>query len=430
MRQSAVMDAVSSHGSDRRQSHVLIIEPSSSGTQLIAAVTRLGHRALVLSHNDADRTVPPAELDRWGAELAVVDTNDLAAVRACASRLAEQRVIAGVLPGFEYYVPTAAVLAAELGLPGLAPEICHRVRDKLQMRQALAAAGIAGPVFRPVAGRDELASVAGQLGFPLVLKPVRSAGSIHVRLVHSPAELRSAYDAIATDATLDLGVSLGPEALVEEFIAGPEFSVEGFVRNGRTVVVSITEKMVSDPPGFIELGHTVPASIDAGCRRLIRDWTAEVVRALGVDCTVFHLELRLRDGVPHVIEFGARLAGDAIPLLIELSNGVDLADIFVRLATGRPIEDIAPLPADSARQVAAIRFFYEPGLEVISSAPAVAELQALPAVISGEVTASPGDRPNCWLDSRSRLGWVMMTGADRPSVDRSWNAVRETVRFS
>ncbi|HEU5268841.1 MAG TPA: ATP-grasp domain-containing protein [Jatrophihabitans sp.] len=424
------MKALSGNGSDRRQSHVLIIEPSSSGTQLIAAVSRLGHRALVLSHNDADRTVPPAELARWGAELVVVDTNDLAAVLACASRLAEQRDIVGVLPGFEYYVPTAALLAAEFGLPGLAPEICLRVRDKLQMRQALAAAGIAGPVFRPVAGRDELAAVAGQVGFPLVLKPTQSAGSIHVTLVHSLAELRAAYDAIVTDATLDFGVSLGPEALVEEFVAGPEFSVEGYVRNGRTVVVSITEKLVSEPPGFIELGHTVPAALDAGCRCVIRDWTAEVVRALGVDCTVFHLELRLRDGVPYVIEFGARLAGDAIPLLIELSTGVDLADIFVRLATDRPIEDITALPTDSARQVAAIRFFYEPGLEVISSAPAPAELHALPAVISGEVTAGPGDRPNCWLDSRSRLGWVMMTGADRPSVDRSWNAVRRTVRFT
>lgn len=408
-------------------SHVLIIEPYTSGLELLAAATRLGHRPLVLSHNAADRVVPPTELEHWDAELAVVDTNDLAAVVSCARRLATQHDIVGVLPGFEFYVPAAAAVAAELGLPGLTPAAGIRVRDKLRMRQALAAAGIAGPAFRSIADRAELAPAAEQLGFPLVVKPTRSCGSIHVTLVRSLAELCAAYDALAADADPVLGTSLGPEALVERFIAGPEFSVEGYVQNGRAEVVSITEKLVSEPPAFVELGHTVPAAIDAGSRRAIRHWTGEVAAALGADCTIFHLELRLRDGVPHVIEFGARLPGDSIPSLIELSTGANLADIFVRLATGSPVNNSS---SGSASRVAAIRFFHEPGLEVISSAPTAAELCALPDVVSGAITARPGDRPNRLMDARSRLGWVMLTGADRPSVDRSWTAVRDLVRFS
>jgi biotin carboxylase len=171
----------------------------------------------------------------------------------------------------------------------------------------------------------------------------------------------------------------------------------------------------------------VPASLDAGSRRAIQNWTAEVAAALGADCTVFHLELRMRDGEPYVIEFGARLPGDSIPSLIELSTGVNLADIFVRLATDRPVENAS---SDSASRVAAIRFFYQPDLEVISCAPAAAEFTVLPDVVSGAITAGPGDRPNCRRDARARLGWVMLAGADRPSVDRSWTAVREQVRFS
>jgi len=54
------------------RSHVLIIEPYTSGLELLAAATRLGHRPLVLSHNAADRVVPPAELDRGGAEVACI----------------------------------------------------------------------------------------------------------------------------------------------------------------------------------------------------------------------------------------------------------------------------------------------------------------------------------------------------------------------
>jgi hypothetical protein len=80
--------------------------------------------------------------------------------------------------------------------------------------------------------------------------------------------------------------------------------------------------------------------------------------------------------------------------------------------------------------VAAIRFFYEPGLDIVRTTPTESDLQILPNVVNGAVTVSSGDRPNCRADFRSRLGWVVMAGADRPSVDLSWKAVKETVRFT
>ncbi|HEY0165764.1 MAG TPA: ATP-grasp domain-containing protein [Jatrophihabitans sp.] len=409
---------------------VVIVEPSSSGLDLIAAVTRAGYQALVFSHNAADRIVPAEVLARWGAELVVLDTNDPAAVLQGARDLPAQWQVLGILPGFEFYVPAAAQLAAHLGLPGLDPAVCQRVRDKALMRQALAGAGITGPKFRLVSTAAELDEAAAEVGYPLVIKPTRSAGSVHVSLASCLSELRSAYSAIAFDPTLDLGIRLGADVLVEEFIPGPEFSVEGFVQDGRVVVVSITEKLVSEPPHFVELGHTVPAAIEPACERLIAGWTADVARALGIDDTVFHLELRLRNGVPHVIELGARLPGDSIGSLIEMSKGVNLSDIFVQLATGQRVDDPAVGATGSASCVAAIRFFYEPGLDVVTSAPADSDLHTLPNVVNGAVTVSPGDRPNCRADFRSRLGWVLMTGADRRSVDRSWKAVKETARFT
>ncbi|MEO6502514.1 MAG: ATP-grasp domain-containing protein [Jatrophihabitantaceae bacterium] len=409
---------------------VVIIEPSSSGLDLIAAVTRAGHQALVFSHNAADRVVPAATLRRWGAELVVLDTNDQAAVLAGARVLRAQRPIIGVLPGFEFYVPAAARLAAHLGLPGLEPEVCQRVRDKALMRQALVGAGVSGPRFRLVSAAAELEAAAAAVGYPLVIKPRRSAGSVHVSLASCLTEVQAAYAAIALEPSLDLGTRLGADVLVEEFIPGPEFSVEGFVQRGQAVVVSITEKLVSEPPHFVELGHTVPAAIEPACERQITDWTAEVVRALGIDCTVFHLELRLRDGVPQVIELGARLPGDSIGNLIEMSTGVNLADIFVQLATGHQVDGSTVGVTGAASCVAAIRFFYEPSLDIVRSAPTDSELHTLPNVVNGAVTVSPGDRPNCQADFRSRLGWVLMTGADRRTVDRSWKTVQETARFT
>lgn len=412
------------------RSSVVIIEPSSSGLDLIAAVTRAGHQAVVFSHDAADRVVPADVLRHWGAELVVLDTNDSAAVLDGACRVARDRQIVGVLPGFEFYVPVAAQLAAHLALPGLEPATGLRVRDKHLMRRALAGAGVTGPRFRLVWSTADLDAAAEAVGYPLVVKPTRSAGSVGVSLASCVEEVRKAYAAIAFEPALDLGTRLGPEVLLEEYVPGPEFSVEGYVQDGRTAVVSITEKLVSDPPHFIELGHTVPAAIEPVVEHQIVSWTAGVVRALGIDCTVFHLELRLRNGVPHVIELGARLPGDSIGSLIEMSKGVSLADLFVQLATGSQVDGPAMGIANPASCVAAIRFFYEPGLDIVSSAPTASELHTLPNVVNAGVTVSPGDRPNGRADFRSRLGWVLITGADRRSVDRSWKAVQETARFT
>ncbi|MDQ1739895.1 MAG: hypothetical protein QOE53_1547, partial [Pseudonocardiales bacterium] len=219
------------------RSSVVIIEPSSSGLDLIGAVTRAGYHALVFSYDAADRVVPAATLRRWGAELVVLDTNDPAAVLHGASQAAASRQIVGVLPGFEFYVPVAAQLAAHLGLPGLEPAAGQRVRDKHLMRRALAAAGIAGPRFRLVSDTSELEAAAAQVGYPLVVKPTRSAGSVGVSLACCLDEVRIAYAAIAYEPTLDLGTRLGPDVLLEEFVPGPEFSVEGFVQHGRAAVV-------------------------------------------------------------------------------------------------------------------------------------------------------------------------------------------------
>jgi hypothetical protein len=113
-----------------------------------------------------------------------------------------------------------------------------------------------------------------------------------------------------------------------------------------------------------------------------------------------------------------------------MSRGVSLADLFVQLATGHQVDHPTVEAAGAASCVAAIRFFYEPGLDIVNSAPTDSELHTLPNVVTGAVTVSPGDRPNGRADFRSRLGWVLMTGADRRSVDRSWKAVKETARFT
>jgi biotin carboxylase len=398
---------------------LLIIQPVSAGLGLVDAALRNGLRPVVLSYEQQDRTLPANVADHGAVEVHEVDTNDRAAVLAAVDRLAEIRDIAGVVPGFEYFVPVAAEAAARLGLPGLDPAIAGQVRDKRLMRKALAAAGLDIPQFRVASSYAEVEAAAEAIGYPVVIKPPGAAGSVHVSRVDGAEELRAAYGSLCAETDLDLGNDLGQEVLVESYLDGPEFSAEGYVVGGVATVVSITEKLLSAPPNFIELGHTVPADLPAARLDELAEWAAAVAQALGVDNALFHLEFRICGGTPFVIELGARMPGDQIASLVELSTGVSLADVFVEIATGRRRPGRRGLDADFAR-TAGIRFFRNPDLDVVTRVPAVEQLLAGKNVERAGLTTAVGARPNTHTDFRSRLGWVVLAASDRLSLEDAW----------
>ncbi|MDQ1738760.1 MAG: hypothetical protein QOE53_412 [Pseudonocardiales bacterium] len=407
---------------------LLIIQPVSAGFGLVDAALRHGLRPVVLSYQQEDRRIPQSMLDNDAVEVHEVDTNDRAAVLAVADRLAGRGDIRGVVPGFEYFVPTAAEVAARLGLPGLAPEVAERVRDKRLMRQALAAAGLDIPQFRVASSRAAAESAAAEIGYPVVVKPPRAAGSVHVSRVESPEELGAAYDLICSETDLDLGNDLGREVLIESYLDGPEYSAEGYVVAGVPTVVSITEKLLSAPPSFVELGHTVPADLPPARLGELADWAAAVATALGVDNALFHLEFRICGPKPFVIELGARMPGDQIANLVALSTGVSLADVFVEIATGARSGGGRGLDVEFA-QTAGIRFFRRPELDVVARVPAVEELLAGKNVDTAGLTTSVGARPNTHPDFRSRLGWVVLAAPDRSSLEEAWAEAEGKAQF-
>lgn len=101
-----------------------------------------------------------------------------------------------MLTSCDYYLPTAARIAARLGLPGPAPEAVENACRKDATRERLAAAGVPGPRFAVCADRSEAAAAAAEIGYPLVLKPVDLCAGMFVRRVDDEAELTRAYRAL------------------------------------------------------------------------------------------------------------------------------------------------------------------------------------------------------------------------------------------
>jgi biotin carboxylase len=412
------------------QDSVLLLEPESSGVGLLAAAGRLGFAAHVFDRR-APQDLPEhvaAAVARGRAGYTRVEVRDVGAVLDAATRLAADATLVAVVPGFEYAVETAAHLAAKLGLRGLDPATAGALRDKIRMKQALGPLGAAAGVLVADGDDGTAAAAAPGLRFPAVVKPVDGCGSLMVRRVESADHLRAELARIRRAPLEDMGLRVGSAVLVEPYIDGPEFSVEGFVADGRVTVAAVTEKRLGPEPHFVELGHVVEARVDSAQRADLARTAVLALGALGVTVGAFHVEVRLSSRGPVVIEVAARLGGDLIPELVARTHGRDLYEATLRAFAGLPIAE-PDAPAAAPARVAAVRFFAVEHEVRMDEDPRriTAEIARIPGCEDVALHAAAGQLLRPATDFRQRFGHALVTAADRDALDSRLEAVDQII---
>ncbi|MFY0536180.1 ATP-grasp domain-containing protein [Nannocystis pusilla] len=185
----------------------------------------------------------------------VVDTGDVAAI---CRLLAQQGDVVGVMSTSEYFIETAAQVAARLSLPGPDVEGVRNCRDKGRLARALERVGVSAPETFQVDSPALLEQLAPQLKFPVVVKPIFGSGSVGVRLVATAAELLAVGRKMLSEPRNERGIAVPPDILIQAFLPGEEFSVEVFSTGGSDHVVGITKKHLGAAPFFVEMGHDFP----------------------------------------------------------------------------------------------------------------------------------------------------------------------------
>jgi biotin carboxylase len=378
---------------------------------------RLPHRRLLLSEvpklwrpHDYDCV---EELPRHGRSL------DVDALRAIAKRFGEA---AGACTVFEPAVGRTLEVQRALGLPELSRLDGRALRNKAEMTSVMSRAGLAIPATVHGTDAADVARRARErLPFPVIVKPSELAGKAGVALVRTGDALRPAIDAalaetlpfeidgVASSVADVFGCERG--VLVQEYVEGPEYSVEGFASRGRPVILAVTEKLHSGPPLFEELGHFQPARLGEAEIRSIEQYAAGACEAFGLQHCFFHLEVRLSARGPVMMEVNCRLAGDMIAKLMELRSGMNTGDVLLRLAAG---EDVAPPP----------RWIGAAGV-VMTTVPAGGTLASVraPVLRSDRELAvfepAPGSQVHAPKPGGvTRVGYLIAAGDDRDAIER------------
>jgi biotin carboxylase len=359
----------------RRPCLVLVECNGSYGRQLALRAPTFGVDAVVLARE-------PARFAREAREGVLVrhcDTDRVDSVLGAVGDLRRSRDVRGVGCGYEGALPVAAATAQALGLPGPSATAAHDTRHKPRAR-ALSNELVGNRVPFWVLSRVEDVARIGAEAYPLVCKPAASGGSLGVAAVGSPAEL-AAHVERWLQGRDERGRQLRGGLLAEQYVAGREYSVELF--DG--VPLALTRTLLGGANGMVEVGHVVSPWSMADERACLAPYLAALVERLGLAWGPLHLELRIADGVPRLIEVNYRLAGGSIPELVELSLGVNMYDATLRRILGLPV-DIAPRDASFA----AIRFLTVDRAGVVASMAGCGAARARPGVVRAAFTTSIG----------------------------------------
>jgi biotin carboxylase len=398
--------------------------------EVVRKAGKLGLRVLMLQH--------PAKVTdeqrRLGDGLHVLDYTDWAAVRPLVTRLHERPGFAAAVSLTEAGQEVAGRVSDLLGLGGTGYEVAHRVRDKWAMRQHLTGQHLAGrdPAAvgaAPLRDRGDLAAFAARYGYPLIVKPSNATASFGIFRVGGPADADAAWAGVQRlrGTRTDRGSLpfLIEDFLIEEYIDGPEYSVESFSFAGRHVVVAITEKF-TDPVTFTELGHAVPARLAAAPAAAVRAAVIRFLDAMGVRDGTGHTEVRIGPRGPAVIEGHTRIAGDNIADLVLGAYGIDL----ISYAVGWPFGLVPELPDEPPPRGGACGRFLVGSPGKVASVTGVCEARAQDGVLLVQVGVAPGDTVRAPRDNWDRIGLVAAAGADTgAAISRAGQVARDCIRI-
>jgi biotin carboxylase len=269
------------------------------------------------------------------------DPDGAAAVVADFSRTHPLRAVVGV---DDLTSAAAAAIAERLGLTSSSTVAVKTARDKYQMRQCLAAAGLPIPRYRRIALKDDPFLAARGVAFPCVLKPLTLSASRGVIRANNIDQFMAAFRRIGALLARDDVSASGDGAdflLAEAFVPGIEIALEGLLIGGTLHTLALFDKPDPlDGPFFEETLFVTPSRLPANVQARIREVTADACAALGLAEGPVLAELRVNAEGPWVLEIAPRSIGGLCSRTLRFGTGMTLEELILRHALGRPIASL------------------------------------------------------------------------------------------
>lgn len=393
---------------------ILLLGGSRQQIVAIETAKRLGYRTVLCDY------LPDNPGQYVADSFHLVSTTDREAVL----EVARAEGVSGALAyASDPAAPTAAYVAEELGLPTNPLRAVEAMSEKHRFRAFLEESGLPCPRSVSFAFGEEAGQVERRLSrlrLPAVVKPTDSSGSKGVTILNSLDEVA---DAVARASSFSRNGVLIAEEYVErgfpQVIGGDVFVVGGEVRFWGLMSCLRDDAL----GGLVPVGEFLPPGLPDADVRSVEIVLQRLVRALGINFGELNVEVIVgRDGVPYVLELGARAGGNMIPVQLSDASGVDLVAAGVLCAMG---ENPGPLDWEPAGEALATYVLHSGSsgtFRGVDVDPAIAR-----HVYRTEMYVSEGGRAEAFDGADKALGIVFLRFDDERQMAETLGCIGSLV---
>lgn len=325
----------------------------------------------------------------------------------------------GILAVGDQPACVAAQAAERLRLRFHPAEAARAAANKLRSRERFRAAGMLVPEFRRMTAAD--ASIAG-IKFPCVLKPLDSSGSRGVIRANNEDEFREAASRIARMQAHGQEKDL----IVEDYIPGSEFALEGVVTAGSLQTLAIFDK--PDPlegPYFEETIYLTPSQEPEQVQRHIRETAQAAVTALGLTDGPVHAEMRVNDQGVWMLEAAARPIGGLCARVLRFAVPFyTLEQLLLRHALGEDVSGAVLAPGSHGVMMIPI-----PSAGVYRGVQGLEDARRVPGVEDIVITAKEGQELLPLPEGSTYLGFLFFRDTSADLVLDGLRQVHELLQF-
>ena len=346
---------------------------------------------------------------------------------------ARARPVAGVIAVGDRPVVLAARAAQALGLRGNPPDAAAASVNKKLARAAFAAAGLPVPWFFEADAASDLAADP-RVRYPCVVKPIGLSGSRGVIRANTPAELEQAIARLrALLSRKDVRAirsGLGEAILVEGFIDGREFAIEGVLTDGVFRAFAIFDKPDPlDGPFFEETIYVTPSDLPVPTQQLVIDQVGRAARSLGLANGPVHAECRVGAHGVFMLEVAARPIGGHCSKVLQFSahgesGEATLEDVLLRHAAGQDVSRYA-----REARAAGVMMIPIPTRGMLKRVHGIDTAAAVPGIEEVRITAKTDQLLEPLPEGASYLGFIFARGPDPGSVVGALRDAQARLRF-